>query len=118
MFDWVKRRWFDLRNGYSYYFAIALSFVNFILIISIKFPNVSVAVLALLIGSSVAAAATAVGYGHRKKQLDTDQNSGFEHSTLAAKVEIILLKMVDGSATPEERAWAYDLLQRIVDGKI
>ncbi|MDE1824665.1 MAG: hypothetical protein KGH74_05220 [Candidatus Micrarchaeota archaeon] len=88
---WVKERWFDLRNGYASYFSIVLAFVNFILIISVKFPGFDILLLAVLVGGSVAAAATGVGYLHRHNQMETDQNALFRQSTLQAKVWRIAL---------------------------
>ena len=88
---WVKERWFDLRNGYASYFSIVLAFINFVLIISVKFPGFDILLLAVIVGGSVAAAATWVGYLHRHNQMETDQNALFRQSTLQAKVWRIAL---------------------------
>ncbi len=110
---WTKRRWFDLRNGYGFYISIFLGFVNFCLLISVKFPDLNPYVFVPLIGAVAAASATGIGYLHRKKQLRTDQDSVFEQSHLLAGVNEIQLKAILGKATDEEITWALNLLAAI-----
>ncbi len=114
---WTKRRWFDLRNGYGFYISIFLGFVNFCLLISVKFPELNPYFFVPLIGIVAATAATGIGYLHRKKQLRTDQDSTFEQSHLLARVYEIQLKAILGRATDEEIAWALHLLAAIRIGK-
>jgi hypothetical protein len=111
LWSWVKERWFDLRNGYSAYFAIVLAFVNFVLIVSVKFPGLSIFLIAVALGSSVAAACVIVGYLHRHKQMEIDQNATFRQSTLQAKVWRVAL-----FGTDEERAELKKLLEEIENG--
>ncbi|MDE1824345.1 MAG: hypothetical protein KGH74_03530 [Candidatus Micrarchaeota archaeon] len=104
----MKERWFDLRNGYSAYFAIVLAFVNFILIVSVKFSGINIIVLALGIGFPVAFACVVVGYLHRNNQMETDQNVLFRQSSLQAKVWRVAL-----FGTEEEREKIRMLLAEI-----
>lgn len=110
---WTKRRWFDLRNGYGFYISIFLGFVNFCLLISVRFPNLNPYLFVPILGLGAAASATLMGYLHRKKQLRTDQDSVFEQSHLLARVNEIQLKAIIGEATDEEIAWALGLLAAI-----
>lgn len=114
--EWFKKRWFDLRNGYSLYLSIVLGFFDFILIVSVKFPMYSIIVLILMIGTSAAAAATSIGYLHRRHQLGTDQDSAFEHMRLQASVLLTLLHATEGKATQEELRQVEKLLADIRDG--
>lgn len=111
--SWTKRRWFDLRNGYGFYISIFLGFVNFCLLISVKFPELNPYAFVPLVGIAAAGSATGIGYLHRKKQLRTDQDSVFEQSHLMARVDEIQLKAILGRATDEELAWALNLLAAI-----
>lgn len=110
---WTKRRWFDLRNGYGFYISIFLGFVNFCLLISVKFPALNPYLFVPMVGMGAAASATGIGYLHRKKQLRTDQDSVFEQSHLMARVNEIQLKAILGRATENEIEWALQLLAAI-----
>jgi hypothetical protein len=114
---WTKRRWFDLRNGYGLYVSIFLGFVNFCILISVKFPGLNPYVFIPLIGVGAVASATGIGYLHRKNQLRIDQDSTFEQSRLLARVYEIQLKATLGKATDEEIAWALNLLAKIRTGQ-
>ena len=109
----MRRRWYDIRNGYSNYLAIVLAFVNFVLIVSVKFNNLSLVALMLSLGSSAAFIAMIVGYAHRIHQMKTDQDSVFEQSRLSAKVSLVVVKMLEGTATKAEIEWVKHLLAGI-----
>ena len=79
--SWIKRRWFEFRNGHGTYLSFFLSFTNFLLItynllidrvsfLCGLFSNVAVfAVVGILIYVPLA---IVVGRLHNKKQLSTD----------------------------------------------
>ncbi len=113
VWEWVKRRWFDVRQGYSQYISIALAYVNFVLIISVKFPSESLTLLMLTIGTAAVCVSMAVGYLHRNHQMKTDMDSQFEQSRLASKLWLVWIHMLEGTATPEEIKWAKGMLERI-----
>lgn len=110
MKEWIRRRWFDVRQGYANYVSVVLAFVNFVLIISVKFNSLSLALLMLTIGPAAGFMAMSIGYAHRMHQMKTDQDSAYEQSRLAARVSLVTLKMLEGTATKEEIEWAKRLL--------
>ena len=113
MKEWIRRRWFDVRQGYANYVSVVLAFVNFVLIISVKFNSLSLLLLMLTIGPAAGLMAMGIGYFHRIHQLKTDQDSTFEQSRLSAKVSLVYVKMMEGTATKEEIEWVKDLLAGI-----
>ncbi len=117
--EWIRRRWFDLRNGHALYLVFVLQFVQFVLVLYIKFPDINIysfAIVLLLVYSSLA---TGIGYYyHRKRQLQTDQDSVFEQSRLAASVSEVMLKAVIGKVTNDEIDYALNLLSRIKKGTV
>jgi hypothetical protein len=113
MKDWIRRRWFDLRNGYSYYIAYLATFINFILLFRVNFPSDNLFLASSIVGILGVSCATGIGYAHRKHQMKTDQDSAFEQSRLAAGAQLVLFKMIEGTATNEEITWAKNLLEGI-----
>ena len=91
-----------------------LAFVNFVLIVKVAiFPQGSITLLMLTVGSAAVLSALLVGYLHRIYQLKTDMDSQFEQGRLAAKVSRVMLKAVLGTATKEETDWALRMLAKI-----
>jgi len=117
--DWVRRRWFDLRNGHSLYLVFVLQFIQFVLVLYIKFPDINIYGFAIALLLVYSALGTAIGYYyHRKRQLRTDQDSVFEQSRLAASVSEVMLKAVIGKASNDEIDYALNLLSKIKKGSI
>jgi hypothetical protein len=115
--EWAKRRWYDGRNGYSSYLSLLVSFSGFVVIVSVKFPEYNIVMLALVLGGVITAAATTVGYMHRRYQLGTDLDSAFEHMRMQADILLVILRAAEGKATPEELAAAEKILEDIKAGK-
>jgi len=117
--DWIRRRWFDLRNGHALYLVFVLQFIQFVLVLYIKFPDINIYGFAIVLLLVYAGLATAIGYYyHRKRQLQTDQDSLFEQSRLLASVLEVILKVADHQARQAEIDYALNLLSRIKKGKI
>jgi len=117
--DWIRRRWFDLRNGHALYLVFVLQFIQFVLVLYIKFPDINIYGFAIILLLVYAGLATAIGYYyHRKRQLQTDQDSLFEQSRLLASVLEVILKVADHQARQAEIDYALNLLSRIKKGSI
>ena len=118
--DWVRRRWFDLRNGHSLYLVFVLQFIQFVLVLYIKFPDINIYGFAIVLLLVYAALATAIGYYyHRKRQLQTDQDSLFEQSRLLASVLEVILKVVSMQKIKQEEIdYALNLLSKIKKGSV
>jgi len=99
--------------GYANYLSIVLGYINFVLIFSVKFQSLSLVELLLTLGLGAAMLSMGVGYVHRIHQMKTDQDSAYEQSRLAARVSIVTLKAIRGTATDEEIEWALNLLKGI-----
>jgi hypothetical protein len=113
--QYVRERWFDVRNGYALYLSIVLGFVNFVLIVSVKFNSLSLLLLMITLGSVCLLITMAIGYIHRKHQLGTDMDSNYKKGRLAAAINLVMLKAIQGKATPEEIDWATTLLDSVKD---
>jgi hypothetical protein len=118
LYDWIRNRWYDLRNGFFLYLSMVLSYVNFVLIFSVKFPEADPRIFVPVIGLAVEFAAISVGYLHRRHQLQTDQDAAFRRSSpLAIRLSKIGLKAITGKATQQEIDWAINIYELIENGK-
>lgn len=75
--NWFKKRWLELRMGYSSYLAYGLSFFNLMLLLSIRFGGFFVGyigtfVAAVLVFMGISTPAIVLGHLHLKHQQKTD----------------------------------------------
>jgi hypothetical protein len=111
MIEWGRRRWTDIRNGFSLYIGLTVGFVDFVLLVRLNFPSLYVYTPLMAIG--LIAIAGTVGYAHRIFQWGTDNNSAYEQAPLSARMTKTILKAITGSATKEEIDWAIEKLSVI-----
>ena len=122
--SWIRRRWFDFRQGHGVYLIFALSFGNFILIfhrlliervesLDEIFPNLWIfAIVFILFYIPVA---IAIGAWHRRTQLKVDAEVGMRQNPLFAKWFRILIDIQTGKANKEEIESLRKLLKSIED---
>jgi hypothetical protein len=108
---WVRRRWYDFRQGHGIYLVFAMSFVNFVLIfyrllieqidfLGDLFSNLwifLVIFLALYIPTAVL-----IGNWHRKTQMRIEHEQSMKQSPLMAKNFRVLLDLLEGKASTKE----------------
>jgi len=122
--SWMRRRWFDFRQGHSVYLIFALTFANFILIFyRLLIERVEVfneifsslwifVVLFILVYVPVA---VGVGAWHRRTQLKVDAEVGMRQNPFFAKWFRILIDIQTGKASKEEIENLRKLLKSIED---
>ena len=122
--SWIRRRWFDFRQGHGVYLIFALSFGNFVLIfhrllierveaLDDVFPNLWIfAIVFILFYIPVA---IAIGAWHRRTQLKVDAEVGIRQNPLFAKWFRILIDIQTGRASKEEIESLRKLLKSIED---
>lgn len=124
--NWVRRRWFDFRQGHSYYLIFALSFGNFILIfhrlLIERIPALNeilgnLGIFTMIFVLSYIPIAVAIGAWHRKSQMKIDVDVALRQNPLFAKMIRVLLDAQTGKASKEEIEEFRNLLKRIEDGK-
>jgi len=122
--SWIRRRWFDFRQGHGVYLIFALSFGNFILIfhrlliervesLDEIFPNLWIfAVVFILLYIPIA---IGIGAWHRRTQLKVDAEVGMRQNPLFAKWFRVLIDIQTGKASKEEIESLRKLLKSIED---
>ena len=123
---WVRRRWYDFRQGHGMYLVFAMSFVNFVLIfyrllieqidfLGDLFSNLwifLVIFLALYIPTAVL-----IGNWHRKTQMRIEHEQSMKQSPLMAKNFRVLLDLLEGKASTKEVEELRKFLKSIEKGK-
>ncbi len=123
---WVRRRWYDFRQGHGMYLVFAMSFVNFVLIfyrllieqidfLEDLFSNLwifLVIFLALYIPTAVL-----IGNWHRKTQMRIEHEQSMKQSPLMAKNFRVLLDLLEGKASTKEVEELRKFLKLIENGK-
>jgi uncharacterized protein YneF (UPF0154 family) len=108
---WLRRRWWEFRQGHSIYLVFVLTFVNFILITyrllieRVTFFKDLVPelwIFALLFILIYIPTATIIGYWHRKTQLRVETTLVQQQNPILAKMIRTLLDVQTGKATKEE----------------
>ncbi len=108
---WLRKRWWEFRQGHSVYLIFILTFVNFILIsyrllieripmFQKLLPDLWIFVLIFLIiyiPSSIL-----IGYWHRKTQLKVEATINMQQNPMFAKMFRIMLDVQTGKAPKEE----------------
>lgn len=108
---WMRKRWWEFRQGHSVYLIFVLTFVNFILISyrllieKIPFfqeliPSLGIFVILFLV--IYIPAALLIGYWHRKTQLKVETTLIQQQNPLLAKMFRVLLDERTGKASKEE----------------
>jgi len=123
---WVRRRWYDFRQGHGMYLVFAMSFVNFVLIfyrllieqidfLGDLFSNLwifLVIFLALYIPTAVL-----IGNWHRKTQMRIEHEQSMKQSPLMAKNFRVILDLLEGKASTKEVEELRKFLKSIENGK-
>lgn len=121
---WMRRRWFDFRQGHSVYLIFLLSFSNFILIFHrllverVEILNVIFSELWMFVVVFILAyipIAIVIGAWHRRTQLKVDAEVAIRQNPLWAKMFRILIDMQTGKASKEEIESIRNLLTSIED---
>jgi len=109
--SWMRRRWFDFRQGHGVYLIFALSFGNFILIfhrllierveaLDDVFPNLWIfAIVFILLYIPIA---IGIGAWHRRTQVKVDTEVGMRQNPFFAKWFRMLIDIQTGKASKEE----------------
>ncbi len=109
--NWIKRRWFDFRQGHSLYLIFVLTFSNFVLIfhrlliervpaLEQIFSDLWVFIVVFVL--AYIPVAILVGAWHRKKQLRIDQEYQIRENPLFAKMFRTMVDIQTGKAPKEE----------------
>ncbi|MCA9827166.1 MAG: hypothetical protein KC444_02065 [Nitrosopumilus sp.] len=124
--NWLRRRWFDFRQGHSVYLIFMLTFANFILIFHrllierIEFLNEIFSELWVFVIVFIVIyipASIIIGAWHRKTQLSVEADVIIRQNPLLAKILRTLLETQTNTISKEEINEMRDLLKRIEDGK-
>ncbi len=108
---WIRRRWWEFRQGHSIYLIFMLTFINFILIsyrlliekiIFFKEIIPELWVFALLFLLCYIPAAILIGHWHRKTQLKVETTIMQQQNPILARMIRTLLDVQTGIATKEE----------------
>ena len=108
---WMRKRWWEFRQGHSVYLIFVLTFVNFILIsyrlLIEKIPFFqelipSLGIFVILFLAVYIPAALLIGYWHRKTQLKVETTLIQQQNPLLAKMFRVLLDERTGKASKEE----------------
>ncbi|MEW6044621.1 MAG: hypothetical protein AB1608_10195 [Thermoproteota archaeon] len=108
---WIRRRWWDFRQGHSVYLTFVLTFINFILIAyrllieKVSFFKEFVPelwIFALLFIVVYVPAAILVGFWHRRTQLRVEMTLLQQQDPILARMIRTLLDVQTGKATKEE----------------
>jgi len=109
--EWVRRRWWEFRQGHSIYLIFVLTFVNFILIAyRLLIERVAVFkeivpelwIFALVFIIIYIPLATIIGVWHRRTQLRVETTLVQQQNPVLAKMFRTLLDVQMGEATEEE----------------
>ena len=124
--NWVKRRWYDFRNGHAMYLIYALTGANFVLIFHrllierVPFLNEVFSDLwffAVVFILSYIPISVAIGVWHRKNQLKIDQEQVFRRNPPFARMFRIMMDIQTGKASEDEIKNAREFLKSIEEGK-
>jgi len=127
MTNWIRKRWTELRFGFGLYMAMPLSLATTATvlykllivdneILSPIFPSFTIfALLMVFIGLPTA---IGLGYYHNKHQLEVDLEIAIRNNPLTAKITVILLRAIRGTASEKEMDWLDKEMEGIIhDGE-
>ena len=119
---WIRRRWWEFRQGHSIYLIFMLTFVNFILIAyRLLIEKVTVFkelipelwIFAALFIICYIPAATLIGFWHRRTQLRVETTLVNQQNPILAKMIRTLLDVQTGIASEEEIKEFRNMLEKI-----
>jgi len=108
---WIKRRWYDFRNGHSIYLIFLLSFSNFVLIFHrllierIEFLDevfTDLWFFIIVFGLAYIPIAILIGHWHKKSQLQIETELVVRQNPLIARFWRTMLDLQTGKASDEE----------------
>jgi len=120
--SWIRRRWYDFRQGHGIYLIFTLSFANFILIfhrlliervevLQSIFPNLWIFIIVFVL--LYIPIAILIGAWHRKNQLKVDIEVAIRQNPIWAKMFRTLIDIQTGKASKEEIESARKFLKSI-----
>jgi len=120
--DWIRRRWWEFRQGHSTYLIFLLTFMNFVLIayrlliekipfIQELFPQLWIFVLTFVL--VYIPLSIIIGNWHRRTQLRVETTINVLENPLLAKMFRTMLDIQTGKASKEEIEKARELLLNI-----
>lgn len=124
--NWMRRRWFDFRNGHTIYLVFLLTFSNFVLIFHrllverVNFLNEIFSDLwffIIMFGIVYVPTAILVGHWHKKTQLQVEQEMYTRLNPLAARYIGMLMDLHTGVAKKEDIEELRELLSAIERGE-
>jgi hypothetical protein len=124
--SWLRRRWFDFRQGHGMYLIFAMTFTNFVLIfyrllveevefLGDLFANLWVFVVIFLGG--YIPVAILIGNWHRKTQMKVEHEQAMKQNPLLAKNFRVILDLLEGKASKDEVDNLRKFLRDIENGK-
>jgi len=122
---WIRRRWFDFRQGHSIYLIFAMAFANFVLIfyrllieqveiLGNIFSSLWMFIVAFLL--VYIPVALLIGYWHRKTQMRVEADQSMLQNPLLARNFRMLIDILENKATKEEIEDFRNLLKSIEKG--
>ena len=108
---WIRRRWWEFRQGHSVYLIFLLTFMNFILIsyrlLIERIPVFKELIpdlwmFAIMFIAFYLPAAVLIGYWHRRTQLRVETTITLQQNPVMARMFRTLLDTQTGKATKEE----------------
>lgn len=125
-YAWVRRRWFDFRQGHSIYLIFAMSFANFVLIfyrllieqveiLADVFTSLWIFLIVFLL--AYIPAALLIGLWHRRTQMKVETTLTMRQNPLLAVYFRNLLDVIDGKASKEDIEEFRRLLKSIETGQ-
>lgn len=120
--SFIRRRWYDFRQGHGIYLIFMLSFANFILIfhrlliervevLEKIFPNLWIFIIVFVL--LYIPIAILIGAWHRKTQLKVDIEVAVRQNPIWAKMFRTLIDIQTGKASKEEIESARKFLKSI-----
>ena len=120
--EWMRRRWWEFRQGHSIYLIFVLTFVNFILIsYRLLIEKITIFkelipelwIFALIFISLYIPAAILIGVWHRRTQLRVETTLVNQQNPVLAKMIRTLLDVQTGKASQEEIKEFRNMLTKI-----
>jgi hypothetical protein len=124
--NWFRRRWLDFRNGHSIYLIFIMTFANFVTIqyslLIDKLPALNsifnnIFAFAIVFVAAYVPLGMIIGYWHRKSQWKVEQEAMFRENVVGARIWLFTIKLIEGTATEEEKKNMIDFLSTIVSKK-
>jgi len=122
---WIRRRWFEFRQGHSFYLILLLSVSNFVLIFHrllierVSFLDEIFSQLWFFFVIFVLGyipVAVLIGHWHKKTQLNVDSEMAMRQNPLFARALRILLDLQTGKASQKDVDDFRKLLKSIESG--